>query len=333
MGVMIWLKITMAAVMSGTLFAVVDMVLPPRPPQPFTIQISDWPGDQMFALIEPLGLAPGSRLVQLDVRRAASGRDAAAKDPVEVFRSGHADAALIGLERLPALLADEVRLVYVVDDVVGGGGLVAAPGVMRAADLGSRPIGISFGAASDPLLQTLLSRAGLDAHRVGLAPLLPETAETALATGRVGAAALLSPSRVKAVQDKLGGVLLASTQDLAGVSTHVLVVRESLIADRREQLVAVLRALSQTARACRSAMDRCLDLMASVTGRPAGQWRRDFEAVHLLDATDSRNLLSGGNEAPLARRLAGMPDVTKIELGKPAMEWLDPSLAEEAARP
>ena len=333
MDVMIWLKITMAAVMSGTLFGVVDVVLPPRPPQPFTIQISDWPGDQMVLLIEPLGLAPGGRLVQLDVRRAASGQEVVAKDPVEAFRSGHADAALIGLERLPALLADEVRLVYVVDEVVGGGGLVAAPGVMRAADLGSRPIGISFGGVSDPLLQTLLGRAGLDARKVDLVPLSPESAEIALASGRVGAAALLSPSRIKAAQDKLGSVLLASTQDLTGVSTHVLVVRESLIADRREQLVAVLRALSQTTRACRSAMDRCLDLLASASGRPASQWRRDFEAVHLLDASDSRNLLSGGNEAPLTRRLAGLPDVLKAELGKPAMEWLDPSLAEEAARP
>ena len=70
---MIWLKIAMAAVMSGSLFALVETVLPPRPPQPFTVQVSDWAGDQLFALIEPLGIDTGS-LVHLDIRRIAAAR-------------------------------------------------------------------------------------------------------------------------------------------------------------------------------------------------------------------------------------------------------------------
>jgi len=323
---MIWLKITMAAVMSGALFAAIDYVLPPRPPQPFTVELSDWPGDQVFALIEPLGLAPPVRLLHLDIRRAPAGKDA-----VEAFRAGRADAALVGLERLPELLSDEVRLIYVYDEVVGGGALVAAPGVMRAADLGSRPIGVSFG-GGDPLVRALLGRAGFEPGRVGLTPLAPEAAEAELRAGRIGAAALLSPSRAKSVQDKLGSVLLASTQDIAGLSTHALVVREGGIADRREQIVAVLRALSQTARTCRGAMERCLELMASASGWPAAEWRRDLETVRLLDAGEAHALLDGGNAAPLARRLASLPAAANAP-APPAMEWLDPSLAEEAARP
>ncbi|MEI6558473.1 MAG: ABC transporter substrate-binding protein [Rhodospirillaceae bacterium] len=326
---MIWLKITMAALMSGALFAAVDFVLPPRPPQPFTIQISDWPGDQLFALIEPLELAPPARLVRLEIRRG--GREAPARDVVEAFRAGLADAALIGLERLPELLSDEVRVIYTCDEVVGGGGLVAAPGVMRTADLGNRPIGITFGGASDPLLAALLGRAGLDAGSVSLVTLAPEAAEAALRAGRVGAVALLSPSRIKGLQDTLGSVLLASTQDLAGRSTHVLVVKEGRIPDQRDHLVAVLRALSRSARTCRVTPERCLELLASASGRAASDWRRDFEAVRLLDAADNHALLGGGNDGPLARRLAALPGLTRPL--PPAMEWLDPSLAEEAARP
>ncbi len=324
---MIWLKITMAAVMSGTLFAMIDYVLPPRPPQPFAVEISGWPGDQLFALIGPLGLAPSERLVRLEIRRAPPGKDA-----VEDFRAGRVDAALIGLERLPELLSDEVRLIYAYDEVAGGGALVAAPGVMRAADLGNRPVGVSFGGASEPLLRTLLGRAGLDPGSVSLTPLAAEAAEAALAGGRIGAAAVLSPSRAKGLRDRLGTALLASTEDIAGLSTHVLVVREGRIADRRDQIVAVLRALSGTTRACRAAMEHCLELLASASGRAAAEWRRDFEAVRPLDAADNRALLEGGGQAPLARRLAALTGAAKTA-SPPAMEWLDPSLAADAARP
>ena len=145
-------------------------------------------------------------------------------------------------------------------------------------------------------------------------------------------AALLSPSRAADLAERQGAPLLASARDAAGLATHVLVVKEGRIPDRRESLVAVLRALSQTARGCRAAMDHCLELLASASGRPAAEWRRDFEAIHLLDAADNRALLGGGNAGPLARRLAASSGPVAASLS-PAMEWLEPTLAEEAARP
>ncbi len=322
---MIWLKIAMAAMMSGALFSVVEVVLPPREPQPFLIEISDWPGDRVFSLIEPLGLAPSKRLVLLDIRSGT-------RDAVEAFRAGLVDAAVIGLERLPELLGDEVRVIYVSDEGFGGGEVLAAPGVMRAADLGNRPVGVSFGGRADPVVQTLLSRAGLDARRAGLVVLAPEAVESALRTGKVGAAVVLSPMRAKAIRDKLGVGVLAAAGDVAGLSTHVLVVREGRIPDRRAVIVSVLRAASDAARTCRGAMERCLELLASASGRPAAEWRQDFEPLHLLGAAESVKLLGGGNDAPLARRLNSLPG-RAATVQPAAMEWLDPSLAEEAARP
>ena len=317
----LWIKVTLAAVMSGALFSVIDTVLPPRSPQPFVVVLSDWPGDMLFALMGPLGLAPSPRLVPLELRRAAPGEDA-----VAAFRAGQADAALVGPALLPGLLSDEVRLIYAYDEVVGGGALVAAPGVLRAADLGNRPVGVSSVGGADPLTKTLLQRAGLDGRAPSITPLVPEAVAAELAAGRIGAAVVLSPTRAKAIADHLGTSILASTQDLAGLTTHVLLVREGTIAGRRDQVVAVLRALSATADACRGDRERCLELLASAGGRPADEWRQDFEALHLLDADDSRALMAGTAAAPLARRLAG--------LGlPPAMDWLDPSLVEEAARP
>ncbi|MEI7610608.1 MAG: ABC transporter substrate-binding protein [Rhodospirillaceae bacterium] len=317
---MIWLKVVMAAVMSGALSSAIGFVLPPRSPQPFVLQLSDWPGDRLFTLIEPLELAPSKRLVPLDIRVASPGQDG-----VDAFKAGRVDAALVGVERLPELLADEVRLIWVSDEVIGGGALVAAPGVMRVADLGSRPVGIGFGGAGEPLLRALLGRAGLDAARVTLTPLVPEAAGAALKSGAVGAAALLSPARAESLRDALGATLLASTRDLSGVSTHVLVVKEGMIADRREQLVAVLHALSRTVRTCRSAPERCLDLLAASTARPAAAWRGELETIRFLDAADNRALLEGGNTAPLTKRFTAPPP-------RPAMDWIDPSLAIDAGR-
>ena len=327
---MIWLKITMAAVMSGSLFALVETVLPSRPSQPFTIQISDWAGDQVFAVIESLGVDPGPS-VHFDIRRTPPARDA-----VEAFRAGLADAALIELSRLPELIPDEVRVVYAFDEVAGGGVLVAAPDIRDAAGLRGRPVGVTFGAAAQPVVFSLLDRAGLAPQDATLAPLASDAAEAALRTGRVGAVAALAPSQTTGLQRLPGTRLLASTQDLVGVATHVLVVREGRIPEQRDRMEAVLRAVDQAVRACRAAMDRCLDLMAAASGRPAAEWRQDLEAVRLLDLADTRTLLAGGNEAPLARRLAAA-----LALGRSgaapavpaAMEWIDPSLAQEAARP
>ncbi len=329
MDALILLKITVAAIASGALFAALGVVAPPRPPEAFTIQLSDWPGDQLFALIEPLGLAPEAQHVHLEIRRSVT----AADDPIKAFRSGLADAVLIGLERLPELLSDEIRLIYVYDEVVGGGALVAAPGVMRAGDIGSRPVGITFGGAGNPLVATLLSRAGLDAGSAPLVTLAPEAAEAALRAGQVAAVAVLSPERARSLSAALNSPVLASTEDFAGLSSHVLVVKEGRIPDRREALVMVLRALSQTAHSCRAGRDHCMELLASATGRPAVEWRRDFEALHLLEAADNATLLGGGNEAPLARRLSALPGAASAPVPRPAMEWLDPSLAAEAARP
>ena len=320
-GGVIWIKVTLAAIMSGALFSAIDAVLPPRSPQPFVVELSDWPGDMLFALMGPLGLAPSPELAPLALRRAAPGEDA-----VAAFRAGQADAALVGPALLPGLLSDEVRLVYAYDEVVGGGALVAAPGVPRAADLGNRPVGVSSVGIADPLVETLLRRAGIDPRAPSIIPLAPEAVAAALATGRIGAAVVLSPTRAQAIAGRLGSPILASTQDLAGLTTHVLLVREGTIADRRDQVVAVLRALSATADACRADREHCLELLASASGRPADQWRQDFEALRPLDANDNRALMAGVAAAPLMRRFAG--------LGlPPAMDWLDPSLVEEAARP
>ncbi len=328
MDAFILIKIAVAALASGALFSALSVVLPPRPPEPFTIELSDWPGDRLFALVESLGLAPDARQVSLVVRYAAPGEDA-----IQKFRTGQVDAALIGLERVPELLSDEVRLIYVYDEVVKGGELVAAPGVSRAGDIGSRPVAVTFGGAGNPLVATLLSRAGLSAAAVTLITLAPEAAEAALRTGQVAAAVVLSPTRARRLRESLNGTALASTGDVSGLSSHVLVVKEGRIPDRREALVAVLHSLSQAVRACRTAMDHCMELLASSSGRPAAEWREEFEAVHLLDAVDNGVLLGGGNEAALVHRLQTLPGAVSAQTLRPAMEWLEPSFAAQAARP
>ena len=317
---MIWLKITMAAVLSGSLFALVETVLPARPSQPFTVQVSDWPGDQLFALIEPLELLLPGEAFHLDIRRAAPGHDG-----LESFRAGLVDALLIDLARLPELIADEVRVIYAYDEVVGEGGLVAGPETTTAGALRGRTIGIAFGGAADSLTFRLLDRAGLTPQDVRIVALAPDSAATALRSGRVAAVAALSSSQLTELQRIPGAVLLASTQDIGVTATHVVVVREARIPDLRPRIESVIHAAATAVETCRAAMNRCFDLMATASGRPATGWRRDFEAVRWLDLKENSGLLAGGNEAPLARRLAQMTGRSKRGTSPPAMTWIDPS--------
>jgi ABC-type nitrate/sulfonate/bicarbonate transport system substrate-binding protein len=326
---MIWLKIITAAVLSGSLFGLVETVLPPRPAQPFTIEVSDWPGDQVFALIGPLGLDRGVPIV-FDVRRTPPSRD-----PVEAFRNGLADAVMIGLDRLPDLIPDRIRVIYAVDEVTGDGGLVAGPGIGRAADLAHHKIGVAFGSTAEPLARSLLDRAGVDPQDVTLVPLAPDDGVAALQSGRVAAVAELSPTRLALLQRLPGTTLLASTQDQAGLVTHVLVVRESWVSDQRDRLEAVIRTLSATVDLCRKATDRCLEAMAAASGRPAEAWRQDFETVRLLDLSNNQALLAGGADAPIARRLAAVQALMSRHREAPPPpepSWFDPSPVQEAAR-
>ncbi|MEI6985973.1 MAG: ABC transporter substrate-binding protein [Rhodospirillaceae bacterium] len=329
---MIWLKIALAAVLSGSMFALVEIVLPPRPAQSFTIQVSDWPGDQIFALIEPLGI-PLDHSVRLDIRRAAPSRD-----PVEAFRAGLADAVLIELARLPSLITEDVRVIYAFDEVAGGGGLIAAPGLVGSSNLAGsggrlrgRKVGVTFGNAADPLVFALLDRAGVGARDVTLVRLVPEAAEAALREGRVAAVAALSPSENTQLLGIPGTSALASTKDLAGLVTHVMVVRESQILEQRDRINAVLRATDAVVRTCRPAMERCLELMAAASGRPAVAWRQDFEALRLLDITANRSLMSGGKESPLARRL--IQNQPQFRTHAQTQDLIDPSLIEGMGRP
>ncbi len=336
---MIWLKIITAAVLSGSLFAVVEAVLPPRPPQPFTIQVSDWPGDQLFALIEPLGLDAGLP-VHFDIRRTPASRD-----PVQAFRDGLVDAVMIGLDRLPDVLPDEVRVIYVVDEMVGEARLVAGPGVGSAAALRGRKIGVAYDGAAGPLALSLLDQAGVDPHTVTLVSLSSDDLLPALRSGRVAAVTAISPTRLTLLQQLPGTTVLASTQTGADLVTHVLVVREGRIPEQRDRLVAVVHALSDAVGTCRKAQDRCLELMAAISGRPVEAWRQDFEAVQLLDLADNVALLGDDADAPIARRLAAVEALPGRHHARsasapatpsppwPSSNWIDPSLVQEEARP
>jgi len=326
---MIWLKVITAAVLSGSLFALVEAVLPPRPPQPFTIQISDWPGDQVFTLMEPL--LPDPRVpVSLDVRRAPPSRD-----PVEAFRAGL--AVMVGLDRLPELTPDGIRVIYAVDEVTGGAGLVAGPGVTTAAGLAGRRIGVDFGTAALPLALSLLDHAGIAPQDVTIVPLAPDELTAALRSGWVAAAVAISPTRLAQVQRLPRTTLLASTQDRTGLVSHVLVVHESRRPEQRDGLKVVLRALSDAVGNCRKNADHCLAQLAAASGRSAEAWRQDFESVRLLDLADNQALLEGGHDAPLAQRLAAVRALTGRHQEAPPLpptqSWLDPSLVREAARP
>ncbi len=329
---MIWLKVVTAAVLSGSLFALVETVLPPRPPQPFTIQVSDWPGDQIFTLIDLMGV--GDQQIHFDIRRTPPSRD-----PVPAFRDGLVDAVLVGLDRLPDLAPEPVRIIYAVDEVASGGGLIGGPGISSAMVLRNRHVGVTFGTAAQPVVLALLARIGLGPREVTLESLAPEAASAALESGRLAAVATLAPGQIAALKALRGTTLLASTETQTGLATHVLVVRESAITQQRPRLEAVIGTLSDVVGHCRSDMSRCLDLIAGASGRPAEDWRQDFEAVHLLDGADNRALLTGGAGAPIAARIAATRTIMSGEVqpqpgpaASPA-DLVDPSLVETVVRP
>jgi hypothetical protein len=97
----------MAALLSGSLFVVIESLLPPRTPEPLTIAVSQWAGDQALLLIAPLEIVKPEALA-LDLRPISL-----EKERAEAFRDGRAQVITGSLETVLALGLDDLRLIYV----------------------------------------------------------------------------------------------------------------------------------------------------------------------------------------------------------------------------
>jgi NitT/TauT family transport system substrate-binding protein len=113
--------------------------------------------------------------------------------------------------------------------------------IASAADLAGRRVGVTRGSAGEYLLSAYLALEQVPSDQVALVDLPPNRMQTALDTGDIDAAATWEPY-IYEIHKARSDARLLPTQGLYALSFN-LVARRELVAERRDTVLGVLRAL------------------------------------------------------------------------------------------
>lgn len=305
-------------------------LFPGLQPQPLSLALSDWPGDQVFAFVDLLHLDAPHHL-DLDLRRVP-----AVDDLLATWRNGLLDTQIITLDAGFTLAEDDdIRIIYAYDASFGADAMVAANPIRSVDDLRGQTIGVEFGYPSHFLTLNILARAGLSPTDVTLVDVQIDEVETALASGRVAAITTWEPKVSDLLAQRADWRVLSSSRDFPALILNVIVVRASALEQNRAVYVNLIRATDAAIRQCKRDLRPCLERLAIESGRSVVEWEADFKGIRLLDLADNQQLFKAAGPDGLAAKLAAVhtflranrPDMPAFDIS----QWLDGSLVQEAA--
>lgn len=299
-------------------------------PQPLTLAIADWPGDQAFAFVDLLQLDTQHRLA-LDLLRVP-----AEDDRLTLWRSGQVDMQILALDAGFTLAAsDDIRIIYAYDASYGADAMVALNAIQAPADLRGQTIGAEFGYPSHFLTLNILSKAGLRLTDVTLIDVQFDEVAAAFAAGRAAAITTWEPNVSALLAQNPDLYVLSSSRDFPALIFDVIFVRASTLEANRTLYVNLIRALDAAIRQCNANLQPCLALLATESGRAAAQWEIGFQGVRLLDLATNQQLFDDPGPEGLPAKLQAV--YTFLRANRPEMpafdisQWLDGSLVREAA--
>lgn len=298
---------------------------------PLTILITDWPGEQVFAFADFLGVAPKFGL-DLDIRRIAS-----VDDTSNAYLRGNTDIITLSLDYAIGLGRSDTRIIYAYDHSVGADGIVGNGEFRSMADLRGRKIGVEFGFPNHFLVLKALERAGMTAEDVVLVDVQSDKALDAMRSGEIAAMGTWHPILNDILQQVPGAHLLVSTRDFPELIYDVVIVKEQALRNNRQQYVQLIRAIDLALTECRADWQGCMERLSQETGAEAGAWEANFDGVVLLDLEANRRLFVAEGRSEMQNRLADVYDFLKRinpELETPQFDaWIDGSLIVEASLP
>ncbi len=194
------------------------------PPAPLRVGILVWPPFELPLVATELGWLPERQVRLLDFHSPA--------ELVRSFERGQVDAATLTLDYLPWLAADtSTRVVFIVDQSLGGDALVAKPWVDSLGALRGRRVALEPGALGQRVLDAALGAAGLAPGDVRLVAVDLGDHVRAWEEGRADAFVTYEPARTRLLER--GGRELFSSRELPLPIVDVLVSRSDAVARHR----------------------------------------------------------------------------------------------------
>jgi NitT/TauT family transport system substrate-binding protein len=293
----------------------------PAPREPIRLGVLVFPPYELFHLAAESGELPR------ETARLVSYRSPA--EIARAYESGVVDAMTATLEYGLALHRgnDDHRVVLVLDVSHGADALIARPPLVALADLRGRRVGAESGELGSYVLQRALDRAGLRHEEIEIVPVDVADQEEAYLAGRVDALVTYDPVRARLVA--AGARELFTSREIPGEIVDVLIVRDELLAARRDDLRRIADAWFAARARFLAAPAEAAERMAPREALSADELLATLAGVRLPDAAENAELLSGRDPALFdsVRRRGDRLVAAGIVDRLPALERLfDPSL-------
>jgi NitT/TauT family transport system substrate-binding protein len=137
----------------------------------------------------------------------------------------------------------DIRVVYVIDDSVGGDAVVARSEIETIQDLKGKTIGATLGGFGELFVESMLQKAGLNRNDITLINTDSNHVPEWLASNRIQAGQAWEPYVSRAIKD--GGRMLFSSEQTPGLIIDTIMFRGAVLRERSEDVRAFIRACFQ----------------------------------------------------------------------------------------
>ncbi|MFU8832342.1 MAG: ABC transporter substrate-binding protein [Wenzhouxiangella sp.] len=309
-------------------FAVAILVLAGScsPPQePVRIGILLWPPYDLARLAQAEGFMHPDRIRLIDYQTPA--------EVVRAARNGLIDGYYLttqyALRDHPG--GPDARIIHIIDHSTGGDSLLVRPGLDSLEQLKGKRIALEAGPLGAYMLQRVLDHSGLTRADMELHFVDTPDHVHAYASGEVDAVITYEPfvSRVT----EAGARELFSSRDIPNEIVDVLFVSMSLIEERGQDLVALVRGIERARKLLESRPEHALPIMAERHGMDTAIFARALQGVSLLSLEENLELLSG--EQPtlstwIEMQIEVFERAGMWQLGQPWAATPDPRIVERA---
>jgi NitT/TauT family transport system substrate-binding protein len=251
--------------------------------QPLRICVNPWPGYAGHYVAQAQGFYKENGLNVEEIFLQS------ATESITAFLAKKADVAwLTSGDTIQCAAKDPtVRIIYVVDYSDGGDGIIAR-GVKTPADLKGKTLGRENILFENVLLRAYLNKGNLKETDLTIKDMTAADAATAFAAKKIDAAVTYEPWMTKAAKDG-GGEVIFSTKG-TNLVADVLAVRTDVIANRKAELEAMLKAVDKAVKLVNAGDQAAIEITAKKLGATIDDAKAQIVGVRIFDLALNKSL-------------------------------------------
>lgn len=219
---------------------------------------------------------------------------AAPTEAVQALISGEVDVALTTLDTAVMLKGSEnkndpFKLINITDLSNGADGIVGNSSIKTVADLKGKSVAATVGAVNHFLLINALHTVGLTEADINLVNMAPDMIGPAVISKSVEAGVVWEPFLSEAQAD--GANLLFSSADVPDLIIDGMVTTQSMIDNRKEELVKIVDAIEAGSKFFHDHPDEGVAIAAKLMGTSVDSVSKMSQGVKLLTKEQSTDIL------------------------------------------